>query len=132
MDSLRPCVPNIETDRDGGLVSPDALWNRNGIGASLFHRFRQLQEQPVVELASQGMIGIHRLRLTPHMLGTNDTKALIVAGTDAPKGSLLGTVGFQPFSKDEQGIVAFRKRMAQIGTGACAVVAIMHFTITEM
>ena len=44
----------------------------------------------------------------------------------------MGTVALQPFAKDEQSVIALGKGVAQIGTGTRRVVAITHFTVTEM
>ena len=86
----------------------------------------------MVEFARKGMIEIHRLRLAPNMFGTDIAKCLVVKRTDLPQRSLLGTIGLQTLTEDKQGIVALSKRVPQIGAGACTVIAIMHFTVTEM
>ena len=132
MNSFRLRIPDIKADGERGHISANTVRDGDMIGTPLLHGLRQLEKQPVVEFAGEGMVEIHRLRLTPDMLWTNCTKALVVAGTDAPKGRLLGTVGLQPLTEDKQGIVALGKRVAQIGTWTRTIIAIMHFTVTEM
>ena len=66
------------------------------------------------------------------MLGTDRAKGLIICRTNTPERGLLGAVGFQSLTKDDQGVVALCKGMTQIGTGTRTIIAIMHFTITEM
>ena len=132
MNSFRLCIPDVETDGKRSLVSANALRNRNGIGTALLHRLRQLQEQPVIELSGEGMVEVHGFRLAPHMLGTDAAKGFIIGRTDAPERSLLHPIDLQPLAKDQQSIVALREGVAQIGAGTRSVVAVMHFTITEM
>ena len=86
----------------------------------------------MVEFGGEGMVEIHRFRLTPDVLRTDVAKGLVINGTDTPQGCQLGTVGHQTFTKHKQGIIALGKGMAQIGTRSRTVIAIMHLTITEM
>ena len=61
VDGLRLSIPDVEADGERCHVGTDALGHGDGIGAALLHRLRQLEKQPVVEFAGEGMIGIHRL-----------------------------------------------------------------------
>ena len=132
MHSLRLTIPNIETDAQRLCVGTDALGDADGIGTALFHGLWQLEEKPVIVLTHQGVIGIHRLRLAPDVQGLQCTKGLVVARTNLPEACLLGLFHLEPFAKDEKCIVALGKGMTEIGTGTCSVVAVMHFTITEL
>ena len=51
MDGFRLCIPDIETHAELFLIGTDALRDIDLIGAALFHRLWQLEEEPVVEFA---------------------------------------------------------------------------------
>ena len=132
MHGFRRGVPHIEADGGCRLVGADTVGDADRIAASLSHRLRQLDEQPVVELARQRVIGVHRLRLPPDVHGLCRGEGLVVGRADAPECGLLRLAHLQSLAEHEQGVVALGERMPQIGARSGAVVTVVHLTVTEM
>ena len=78
------------------------------------------------------MVGIHRLRLAPDGLRLRSLERLIVGGTHPPESRLLSLVDLQSLAENHQRIVTLGERMAEVGTGACTVVSVVHLTIAEV
>ena len=132
MDGLRLVVPDVEAYAGRGLVGTQLLRDIDIVGAALSHGLWQLDEEPVVVLAGQGVVGVHGLRLAPDVEWLCGGKALIVGRAYLPEGRLTGDVALESLAEDEEGIVAFAEGVSEVGAGACAVVTIMHFSIAEM
>ena len=132
VNGFRLCIPDVEADCNGLLVGTDALGNGNGIGTALFHRLWQLEEEPVVEFTFQRVVCIHRLGFPPDVQGLGGGEGFIVCGTDPPQTGLLSLAHLQAFAEYEKRVITLGKRVAEVGTCSCAVVSVMHFTITEM
>ena len=77
------------------------------------------------------MVGVHRLRLAPDVEGL-DGEVPVVFGGNAPDIGLLRLSRLQPFAEDHQRVVALREGVAEIGTGTCTAVTVMHLAITEV
>ena len=106
MHSLRLLVPDVETYRGGRRVAADIPGDVHGIGASLLHRLCQLQEEPVVVLAGERVVGIHRLRLAPHLQRLCRLERLVVGRADLPECCLLRLCGLQSFAEHHERVVA--------------------------
>ena len=132
VDGLGGGVPDVVADAGGvTVVGTDAVGDVDGVGAALPHRLWQLEEEPVVTFAGEGMVGVHRLRLAPDVEGL-DGEVPVVFGGDAPDVGLLCLSGLEPFAKDEQRVVALGEGVAEIGAGACAVVTVVYLTVAEV
>ena len=84
VECLRLGVPHVEADAGRLLIQSNALGQADGIGAALLHVLWQLEEEPVVEFARQGVVGIHRLRLAPDGLWRCGAECFVVGRTDSP------------------------------------------------
>ena len=61
VDGLRLAVPDVETYAGRILVGTQCLRDADLVGAALSHGLRQLEEEPVVVLAGEGIVCVHGL-----------------------------------------------------------------------
>ena len=132
VDGLGLRGPAVILDRDAAHVGAHLPGNRHRVGAALLHRLLQVQEDPVVQLAGERVVGVHRLALAPGCDGGSGREGRVVPGRDEPLRCVRGRGRVQTGMIHHQGVVAVGERMPQIGARARGVVAVAHLAVAEV
>ena len=132
VDGLRHRVPDVELHLAAGSVAADPSGDAHGVGAALLHRPGEFKEDPMVQFAGQGVVGVHRLGLAPRRDGRPRAEGLVVLRTHQPGGCIRRRGLVQPRAEHHQRIVALDEGMAEVCARPLAGIAVTDLSVTEM
>ena len=84
MDGLGWCFPYIESGLGRANIGFYACRECHFVGVALLHGMWKLQENPVVEFASEGVIGVHGFGFTRYGSGMYAIKRGVVGRVYSP------------------------------------------------